>query len=434
VLASLAAVALISSRVVRVELNQLTHVTRAGLPEAREQAARDVALFYRRSRLDGMTSYLARLRDQRFPGSELLLLDPQRRLLATSSSASRNVEISDGPNGAIRIRFRDGATLSEILVRGRPLDVVVPGEGVIGSLLFTPSRDRAPRDPMRVVNRWLLLAVALVGAAALAFTALVARRVIAPIERLQQAAARVRGGALDERVEVTSNDEVGQLAGAFNAMTASLQQQEELRRNMVNDVAHELRTPLTNLRASIEAIQDGLRAADPRVIDSLHDDVVLLQRLVDDLQTLALAEAGKLPLHVERVEVREELARFTEDPRVRLRVEGSPKMTVDRVRLQQILSNLVRNALTHTQGAVVIGAAEHDGKVRITVEDEGAGIAAADLPHIFDRFYRADASRTRSTGGAGLGLAIARNLVELHGGTIAVESADGGGTKFTVII
>jgi two-component system, OmpR family, sensor histidine kinase BaeS len=221
-------------------------------------------------------------------------------------------------------------------------------------------------------------------------------------------------------------------------MTARLQQHEQLRRNMVNDVAHELRTPLTNLRASIEAIQDGLRRADGQVIDALHDDVLLLQRLVEDLQTLALAEAGKLPLHIEDVDLREELERFAAaqpDPRLLIRAEPGLVLPVDRVRLQQILSNLVRNALAHIEpvGKVEITASHESQRIiRLTVADDGGGIPASDLPFVFDRFYRTDASRTRSTGGAGLGLAIVRELVGIHGGKIVVESDEGRGSRFTL--
>jgi two-component system sensor histidine kinase BaeS len=159
--------------------------------------------------------------------------------------------------------------------------------------------------------------------------------------------------------------------------------------------------------------------------------VLILQRLVDDLQTLALAEAGKLPLHIERLDLREELERFARvDPRVHVHVEDDSFVQADRVRLQQIVSNLVINALAHIgpNGRVDITA---EG-TRITVSDDGPGIAAEDLAHIFDRFYRADASRTRTTGGAGLGLTIVRQLVEVQGGRVRVEGGEGRGCTFRV--
>ena len=430
VLASLATVALISSRVVRIELNELRHNPVPVTVAMREAAAHDVANHYARRGLSGMRAHLARVRTARFPRSELLLLDPHRRLLAASAPIDEHVEVSGAGSGATRISMGNGRTRSDLVVKGTATDVIVPGQGRIGSLLLTPRWNRRP-DPMRTVNRWLLIAVAAVGLAALAFTALVARSVIAPIERLQQATARVGGGALSERVPVKSRDEVGRLAEAFNAMTSRLERHEELRRNMVNDVAHELRTPLTNLRAGIEAVQDGLRAADAKVIDELHDDVLILQRLVEDLQTLALAEAGKLPLHIEQVDLREELERVARiDPRVHIHADEGSSARVDRVRLQQVLSNLVRNALAHIRpnGTVDVEASGS----RITVTDDGPGIAATDLPHVFDRFYRADSSRTRTTGGAGLGLTIARELIELHGGQISVDSEQRRGARFII--
>ncbi|HEX7705009.1 MAG TPA: ATP-binding protein [Thermoanaerobaculia bacterium] len=438
VLASVAAVAYISSRVARVELTQLTHMQGTVQPGARREAARAVAEHYREHQLEGMQTFLEQVRNERFPRSELILLDSRRRLLAASSPFGESAEIGDGPGGSTSIRFGSGSVRSEILVKGGAIDVIIPGEGAIGSLLITPRWDRPPHDPMRKVNRWLLLAVGIVGLAALGFTALVTRQVVGPIERLQAATSRVRAGSLDERVAVTSRDEVGQLAESFNAMTARLQQHEQLRRNMVNDVAHELRTPLTNLRASIEAIQDGLHAPDTRVIDAIHGDVLLLQRLVEDLQTLALAEAGKLPLHFESVDLREELERFVrtqDDPRLQLGDAADVDVRIDRARLQQILTNLVRNAFVHIgpDGHVEIAASHHgDASVRLTVTDDGDGIPLDDLPHIFERFYRADSSRTRSTGGAGLGLAIVRQLVEAHGGVISVDSEEGRGTRFTI--
>ena len=438
VLASVAAVAYISSRVVRVELNQLVAPSRADDLENRAAAARVVAEHYQRHGLTRMQSTLARIRDERFPRSEVMFLDRQGRVVAASEALEHGLQVRQDAGGVTTIRFGAGSSRSEIVVRGTPIAVVTAGEGPVGSLLLAPRWKGRLRDPMRAVNRWLLVAVAVVGAAALGFTALVARRVIAPIERLQEATARVRSGELEVSVPVRSRDEVGQLAEAFNAMTAALRQHEQLRRNMVNDVAHELRTPLTNLRASIEAIQDGLRAPAAPVIDALHDDVLLLQRLVEDLQTLALAEAGKLPLHIEDVDLREELERFARaqsEPRVNVKVGSEVRAAVDRVRLHQILSNLVRNALAHLSppGQVDITAVPRDSSaVRLTVADDGAGIAAADLPHVFDRFYRADSSRTRTTGGAGLGLAIVRQLVEIQGGTVSVESEEGRGTRFTI--
>lgn len=442
VLASLAAVALISSSVLRVEMSHFLQGPAPVAHAVRAEAVQRIVSHWSQHGRRGLRPLLAGLRDRSLPSSELLLVDGERRLIASSLPESETPTIAAGSNGGMRVLLGDASMRSEIILApGSGIGVTTAEGETIGSLVIIPRRQIAPRDPMRSVNRWLLVAVALVGAAALAFTAVLARRITAPLETLQQAASRISRGTSDEEahpVAVTSRDEIGRLAEAFNAMTQRLRRNEQLRRNMVNDVAHELRTPLTNLRASLEAMQDGLRAADAAAIDALHDDVLVLQRLVDDLQTLALAEAGKLPLHVERIDLGSELERFVRaqnQPMFRIDVRDGAVVSADRVRLQQILRNLATNAVAHTppEGRIELAAAPVDERtVRLTVTDDGSGIPESDLPYVFDRFYRADASRARTTGGAGLGLAIVQQLVTMHGGHISVESTPGRGTRFTI--
>jgi signal transduction histidine kinase len=256
-------------------------------------------------------------------------------------------------------------------------------------------------------------------------------------------------------VTIRSRDEIGELARAFNAMAGALEHNEALRRRLVADVAHELRTPLTNLRAQIEALEDGLEEPDGEALRSLHEETMLLARLTDDLQDLALAEAGRLPLHRERLDAGAALraAAAAIRPRVAARdvavavevADDTPAVEADAARVAQILRNLLENALAHTpQGGTIVlsagpaaapaGAAAPSAAVEIAVADSGPGIAAEHLPHLFDRFYRADASRTRGTGGSGLGLAIVRQLAELHGGSVRVESPPGRGARFTVTL
>ena len=222
-------------------------------------------------------------------------------------------------------------------------------------------------------------------------------------------------------------------------MADSIAGTEALRRNLVTDVAHELRTPLTNIRAQLEAVQDGLLPADRRVIDSLHDEARLLERLVDDLQDLALAEAGRLAMRLETVDVEDALSRAAAaaQPRaveagVRLEIRAPSKASVraDRERLSQILANLLGNALAHTPegGRIAISAAERGDSVEFSVSDTGTGIAPDHLPHVFERFYRADPSRSRGSGGSGLGLAIVRQLAIAQGGSARAESDAGRGT------
>jgi two-component system sensor histidine kinase BaeS len=228
-------------------------------------------------------------------------------------------------------------------------------------------------------------------------------------------------------------------------MAESLEQSEAVRRQMVSDVAHELRTPLTNLRCRLEAMQDGLAASDATALRALHDETLLLSRLVEDLQLLSLADAGRLPLERQRVDLRElaaaaiaAMAPRAEADGVTLTCAGGPPAVVDcdAARIGQVFRNLIGNALAHTPrgGSVSVAIESRDGRVWAEVRDSGEGIAPEHLSHVFDRFWRADAARTREKGGAGLGLAIVRQLVQLHGGDVTVESVPGEGATFRVAL
>jgi signal transduction histidine kinase len=292
------------------------------------------------------------------------------------------------------------------------------------------------------VNRALIIAVVSAGVAAVLLTIMLSRRILKPVEALTEAARRLGAGDLSQRVKSDSQDEIGELATAFNNMANSLARLEELRKNMVSDVAHELRTPLTNVRGYLEAIQDGLTEPQPEVINSLHEEVLLLSRLVDDLQELAQAEAGQLQLQPTSVPLKDIAAKSLSalQPRImekRLRVSMSippnlPNLYVDPERIGQVLRNLLANAIAYTPegGEIHFEALRHRESLEICIRDNGQGIAPEHLPLVFERFYRVDESRTRSTGGAGLGLAIVKQLVEAHGGNIGVESALGRGATF----
>lgn len=309
-----------------------------------------------------------------------------------------------------------------------------------------PAVSEQRRQLFRSVERGTLGAVLLAGVLALAATTLLARRMLRPIEELTGIAREMAGGNLSRRAGVTSRDEIGELGRTFNAMADGLERIEELRRRMVHDVAHELRTPLTNIRGHLEAVQDGLLEPTPAVIDSIHEEALALQHLVDDLQELALAEAGQLrlePRELQLLDVVERVVRplgvASQAASIEVEVPAALRVVADPDRLAQILRNLLSNALAHTppSGVVTIAAAPADGEegmVEVRVADTGPGIAAADLPHVFERFYRGDRSRSRATGGAGLGLAITRRLVEAHGGRIAAESPPGAGAtlRFTI--
>jgi two-component system sensor histidine kinase BaeS len=259
--------------------------------------------------------------------------------------------------------------------------------------------------------------------ATIVVTVLAGRRLVRPLRALTEAADR------QAPVVISGRDEIAHLARALQASA-------EQRRAMVNDVAHELRTPLTNIRSWLEAAQDDLAPTDAQLVDLLHEESVQLQHLIDDLSDLAAVDAGTLRVHPEPIRVRDVIEQVTDAHRgtasVRLEtsVDGDPVVRADPVRLRQVVGNLVSNAIRYTPpgGTVTVAAS----RSTITVRDTGIGIGADDLPRVFDRFWRADESRSRATGGSGLGLAITRKLVEAHGGTIDVASVPGEGTVFTV--
>jgi predicted ribosomally synthesized peptide with SipW-like signal peptide len=292
------------------------------------------------------------------------------------------------------------------------------------------------------VNRSLVLAVLVAGSAAVLLTLLLSRRILGPVEALTAAARKMEKGDLHQRVSVESKDEIGELAHAFNAMADGLARQEQLRRNMVTDVAHELRTPLSNIRGYLEAIKDGVATADQSTIESLHEEAMLLSRLVEDLQELELAEAGQLRLVRQPVSPAEIIERavsaaqpILQDKGLTLRVDvpaSLPMIHADPDRIGQVLRNLLSNAITHTPqgGEISVVARLTYGHVEVSVQDTGRGIPSKHLPHIFERFFRADRSRARATGGAGLGLAIVKQLVELHGGRVWAKSIQGKGSTF----
>ena len=389
---------------------------------------------------------------------------------------SRNVVLADA-QGAVVIGNRSyptgEAVPPNILAGGKPIQV--SGQ-TVGTVMFAPpassiggtSRPPAPEDNfLRSVTVAAATSAAVAALIALMLGFLLARTLTRPIRALTAATQAMAGGNLSQRVLVRSRDEIGELATSFNHMSADLSRASQMRKQMTADLAHDLRTPLSVLRGYTEGLKDGRLQGSEKIFTIMHGEVEHLQRLVEDLRVLSLADAGELPLNRRAVDPaalleRTGLAYFVpaEQQDVALRVEADeslPSVLVDTDRLTQVLNNLVSNALRHTPegGSITLSARpttddqrpatrEEDEKplslavgpsswVVIEVRDTGVGIEAQDLPFIFDRFYRADKARQRgSDNSSGLGLAIAKAIVEAHGGTIAVDSAPGAGTTFTI--
>ena len=357
-------------------------------------------------------------------GARLIVADADGLVVADAAEGA-NLQGERLGRGTLR---RSVALRSE----GRTVGYLVPREGA------------AEAEFRNRVARAIALAGVLAALLAIGLGWWLTRRALRPLNALATAAAQIGAGDLAHRVPVQAQDEVGRLADRFNAMAAALERDEQLRRQMVNDIAHELRTPLTVMQGHLEALQDGVFSLDVDALRPIYDETLLLSRLVGDLRDLATAEAGRLPLERAPLEpaallaaVVREFGSTAEAAGVALTVHapaGLPTVLGDAQRLGQVLGNLLANALRYTPqgGSIALSAATEGRWVRLDVADTGAGIAPEDLPLVFERFYRADRARHRDAGHSGLGLAIARQLVEAHGGTLSATSQLGQGSVFTV--
>lgn len=293
------------------------------------------------------------------------------------------------------------------------------------------------------VSGALLWAGLVAGGIGIIAVGLISRRALSPIRALSTAAENLGGGDLTQRVKVSSGDEVGRLSRAFNRMAEDLETAERQRKALLADVAHELRTPLSNIGGYVEAMRDGLAEPNTENLEIVQQQVTQLTRLVEDLRLLTLAESGALELHVQTENMNDLLASVSEAFGPRAQSNGItiacepavdiPLVRMDRGRVEQVLQNLVENAIIHTpEGGTVtlqVSAVGADS-VRVAVKDSGAGMGREALEAVFERFYRLDPSRTRATGGAGLGLTISKQFIEAHGGRIWVESEPGQGSTF----
>ena len=341
-----------------------------------------------------------------------------------------------------------GKTLSsDDLAAGEPVLVGNQHVGTLLPLYAGTNVSNAAGDFVSSVNHSTWLAGGIAALVALLLGSLLFFQIVSPVQRLTSAAQKIAAGDLSQRIPTQSRDEIGALATSFNQMADSLAQHEELRRNLIADVAHELRTPLTVIQGNLEAMLDGVLPTSAQEIATLRDETALLSRLVSDLRLLSLAEAGQLKLERVKTDPAELVARAVEP--FRLQAQSSqveliiaiapnlPSVHVDADRIAQVIRNLLSNALRHTpaRGRVTVTCGKDKSQhLLITVSDTGEGIPPDDLPYIFDRFYRTDKSRSRASGGSGIGLAIAKQLVEAHGGKVWVESLPGQGAKFGLVL
>lgn len=347
-----------------------------------------------------------------------------------------------GPTDAV---YTQGECLPALTVAGGKA-VIVDGQ-TVGTVIQTgvmPARDPAEEEFLERTGRGLLWGAIGAAIVALLLGLALSRNLTRPLRRLTEAIHKMAAGDLEQSVDIRSHDEIGELAGAFNSMSSQLVQSNQARRQMTADIAHELRNPLMVMTGYIEALRDGVLRPTPERFDMMYEEAQHLQRLVADLRTLSLADAGELPLTRQMAapesllnRVAEAYSPTAEKAEVRLSVAPAaaplPEVSVDVERMVQVLANLVTNALRHTPagGAVTLGAHAEQDSVALTVSDSGEGIAPDVLPRIFDRFYRADNARQNGDE-SGLGLAIVKSIVTNHGGSITASSEVGRGSTFTI--
>lgn len=382
-----------------------------------------------------------------------------RRRIANSGGVLPRRIIVAAPDWRVIFDTREGV----LSLRGRLLPPffreqavpVITADGATVGYVLAPISDaqdlsQYERDFLARVYISMILGSVLAGAVALVVGLLLATRLTQPLRQLTTAARRLAAGERHDPLPPAPDAELAELATAFNSMAADLEHQQQLRRQLVADIAHELRTPLSVLRLQIESIEDGVEQPTPTVLASLGEEVNVLTRLVDDLRLLSLADAGQLSLTIEAVDLQSAIEQTVTAATARARQQqvtlttvaarGAPLYAMaDPQRLKQILGNLIENALRYTPagGSVTIRAlTRRDERQRelatIEVADTGPGIPPDELARIFDRFYRADRARTRETGGSGLGLAIVQRLTEMQRGRVWVESSVGKGTSFFV--
>ncbi len=322
--------------------------------------------------------------------------------------------------------------------------IIQNNEKIVGYLIIERAPDR--KDPMEdefIKRLDLSLFLIAIGTVALAFLfgSILSRTITKPIRELTSATRAMANGKLGQKVAVRSKDEIGELTESFNKMNDDLAHSFNLRKQMTADIAHELRTPLSLIIGHAEAVHDGVLSPSKENFEIIREEAERLEQLVNDLRTLSLADAGELSLQFQPVDVNNLLSDIKahymvhlNQKRITLDLEPAAdifKVNLDPVRFSQVLMNILDNALRYTpeDGRIVISTAQMESNIQITIQDSGDGVPSEQAAHLFDRFYRADESRTRDEGGSGLGLAIAKSIVEMHKGSIWAESEKGKGLR-----
>jgi two-component system sensor histidine kinase BaeS len=341
-------------------------------------------------------------------------------------------------------QYQAGETVPQSkLAKGTAVTVNGKQVGTVLAMGSLPSLGLLENQYLKNTNQALLYTALGAALVALALGTILARSLTHPLRDLTAAIHAMAKGDLNQHVSVKSRDELGELAAAFNQMSADLNRLTLSRRQMTADIAHDLRSPLTVIGGYVEAMRDGVLKSSPERLDTIHAEVQHLQRLVEDLRTLSQADAGELTLNRESVAPVSLLERMVKSYQhlatqksVSLEMQGEPglpEISLDPDRMAQVFGNLITNSMRYTPegGRIVLSAARERNVLAFCVKDNGQGISVEALPHIFDRFYRADPVRTQGSE-SGLGLAIAKSIVEAHGGTITADSQVGQGTTVSI--
>ncbi|MDD4859311.1 MAG: ATP-binding protein [Dehalococcoidales bacterium] len=387
----------------------------------------------------------------RSTNERLVLADSSGKIVGDTSNewlgkSSGELKLNNGI--AITSSGQNAGTLYSYFSGTAPGRGYMGGMGMMGTsptTIVNPESDFLSR-----VNSYLWLAGLIAAAIALILGILLTRQITRPVHALNLGAQHISQGDLAYRVKAYSGDELGRLARSFNAMAASLDSSEQSRRRLVSDVAHELRTPLTIIEGTADGIIDGVFPPDREHLNVIKEQTAALTRLVTDLREISMAESGQLKLDYAPTDIvsllKHKLSQFevvAKSKNIQLKLDtpsAIPEISIDSRRIEQVVANLLANAIRHTSGGNItvsvkmIPSDTTHGVLKpsllVSVADTGEGIAPEHLPHLFERFYRVESSRSRGEGGAGLGLAIVKQLVQAHGGEVWVESRTGKGSTF----